>query len=176
MAEHEAEQQPTTVFPIDEVRELIALMKASDIAEVLIKRGDDEIQIRRTSATPAPTVVAVPGAPAPLAYPAPTAPTPLPTGTPDAAAGAAPAEEATSTGITVTAPMVGTFYAAPSPKEPPYVQVGDEVRPGDVLGIIEAMKIMNEIECEVHGRVARMLVQNGQPVEYGQPLMVIEPF
>ncbi len=78
-------------------------------------------------------------------------------------------------GMTVTAPMVGTFYGSPSPKEPPYVRVGDEVKPGDVLGIIEAMKIMNEIECEVHGRVVRVLVETGQPVEYGQSLMLIEP-
>ena len=71
--------------------------------------------------------------------------------------------------------MVGTYYGAPTPKDPPYVQAGDEVRPGDVLGIIEAMKIMNEIECEVTGRVVSVLVTNGQPVEYGQPLMIIEP-
>jgi acetyl-CoA carboxylase biotin carboxyl carrier protein len=78
-------------------------------------------------------------------------------------------------GVVVPAPMVGTFYRAPAPNEPPYVQVGDEVRPGDVIGLIEAMKIMNEIECEVHGRVAQLMVDNAQPVEYGQPLMTIEP-
>lgn len=71
--------------------------------------------------------------------------------------------------------MVGTYYGSPSPKDAPYVQVGDEVRPGDVLGIIEAMKIMNEIECEMQGHVKEILVDNGQPVEYGQALMVIEP-
>ena len=76
-------------------------------------------------------------------------------------------------GITITAPMVGTFYGAPSPKDPPYVRVGDEVKPGDVLGIIEAMK--NEIECEVHGRITQVLAQSSQPVEYGQALMVVEP-
>jgi len=71
--------------------------------------------------------------------------------------------------------MVGTYYSAPTPKDPPYVRTGDEVRPGDVLGIVEAMKIMNEIECEIAGRVTELLVTNGQPVEYGQPLMIIEP-
>lgn len=71
--------------------------------------------------------------------------------------------------------MVGTFYAAPSPKDKPFVQEGDEVRVGDTVGIVEAMKMMNEIESDVAGRVARILVKNGQPVEYGQPLMVIEP-
>jgi acetyl-CoA carboxylase biotin carboxyl carrier protein len=75
----------------------------------------------------------------------------------------------------VSAPMVGTFYRALAPNEQPYVQEGDEVSPGDVVGLIEAMKIMNEIECEVHGRVLRLLVENGQSVEYGQPLMLIEP-
>jgi acetyl-CoA carboxylase biotin carboxyl carrier protein len=71
--------------------------------------------------------------------------------------------------------MVGTFYGAASPKDPPFVQEGDEVHVGDSIGIIEAMKMMNEIETEVAGRVAKILVKNGQPVEYGQPLMVIEP-
>jgi acetyl-CoA carboxylase biotin carboxyl carrier protein len=78
-------------------------------------------------------------------------------------------------GHTVVAPMVGTFYAAASPKDPAFVQEGDEVRAGDSIGIIEAMKMMNEIETEVAGRVAKILVKNGQPVEYGQPLMVVEP-
>jgi acetyl-CoA carboxylase biotin carboxyl carrier protein len=71
--------------------------------------------------------------------------------------------------------MVGTFYAAPSPRDEPFVQENDEIHAGDTVGIIEAMKIMNEVESEVTGRVTRILVQNAQPVEYGQPLMVIEP-
>lgn len=173
MSEHEH----TDVFPVAEVRELIALMKASDLDEVLIKRGDAKIHLKRAGAAQAPTVVPVYSAPQPVAVGAPVAPI-VSAAAPASAtspADAAPAEAATDAGVTVTAPMVGTFYAAPSPKEPPYVQVGDEVRPGDVLGIIEAMKIMNEIECEVHGRVADILAQNGQPVEYGQPLMIIEP-
>jgi acetyl-CoA carboxylase biotin carboxyl carrier protein len=75
----------------------------------------------------------------------------------------------------ITAPMVGTFYAAPSPKDKPYIEEGDIIQPGDRVGIVEAMKMMNEIESEVSGRVVRILVKNGQPVEYGQPLMIVEP-
>jgi len=162
--------EPGDVQPVlltDEVRELIALIKHTDIAEVLIERGDAKLHIKR--AFSAPVVAAAPAAVAP------------PPSVPFASVAAAPviadveAEAAAPGGITVSAPMVGTFFSAPSPKDPPYVQVGDEVKPGDVLGIIEAMKIMNEIECEVHGRVALIMVQSAQPVEYGQPLMVIEP-
>ena len=81
----------------------------------------------------------------------------------------------TSTGIEVKAPMVGTFYRAPSPESPPYVNVGDHVVPGQTLCIIEAMKIMNEIEAEVSGNISKILVENAKPVEYGQPLFIIEP-
>jgi acetyl-CoA carboxylase biotin carboxyl carrier protein len=78
-------------------------------------------------------------------------------------------------GEMVTSPMVGTFYTAPSPKDPPFVSEGDEVHAGDTVGIVEAMKMMNEIETEITGKVVQILVQNEQPVEYGQPLMVIAP-
>ena len=81
----------------------------------------------------------------------------------------------TSTGVEVRAPMVGTFYRAPSPESPPYVNVGDHVIPGQTLCIIEAMKIMNEIEAEVSGSISKILVENSKPVEYGQPLFIIEP-
>jgi acetyl-CoA carboxylase biotin carboxyl carrier protein len=153
----------------DDIRELLRLVSQSDIAELEIERGGAKVHIKRAIAQP-PMLTAGPGAAvaatAPVGYqPVVIAP----------AAATQVESEAAPTGITVTAPMVGTYYAAPAPKEPPYVQVGDEVRPGDVLGIIEAMKIMNEIECEVQGRVAAILVEGGQAVEYGQPLMVIEP-
>jgi acetyl-CoA carboxylase biotin carboxyl carrier protein len=88
---------------------------------------------------------------------------------------APPAPEAIPNGQPITSPMVGTFYGSPSPKDPAYVQEGDTIEPGDRVGIVEAMKMMNEIESEIGGRVARILVKNGQPVEYGQPLMIIEP-
>ncbi len=78
--------------------------------------------------------------------------------------------------ITITSPMVGTFYRAPAPDEKPYVEVGDRIKPGDALCIIEAMKLMNEIEAETEGRIIKILVENSAPVEYGQPLFILEKF
>jgi acetyl-CoA carboxylase biotin carboxyl carrier protein len=159
-----ADQERNDALFTDEVRDLVALIKDTDIAEVLIERGDAKLHIKRAVAQPAIAPQVVPAQLIQAAV-APTTAAPVPT--------VAPAAEEPS-GHVITAPMVGTFYTTPGPKDPPYVQVGDEVKPGDVLGIIEAMKIMNEIECEVHGRVKRIVVDHGQPVEYGQALMVIE--
>jgi acetyl-CoA carboxylase biotin carboxyl carrier protein len=83
--------------------------------------------------------------------------------------------EPTISGHTITSPMVGTYYATPTPKDPPFVNEGDNVKSGDRLCIVEAMKMMNEIESDVSGRIVKILVKNGQPVEFGQPLMIIEP-
>jgi acetyl-CoA carboxylase biotin carboxyl carrier protein len=154
----------------DDIRELLRLVNQGDFAEVLIRRGDAKVHIKRSVAQPAaPTF-------APL-FTTPSVPATSVVAHAPAAAPAAPTEaaEPVVAGVSITAPMVGTYYGAPSPKDAPYVQVGDEVRPGDVVGIIEAMKIMNEIECETQGRVKAILVESGQAVEYGQPLMVIEP-
>ncbi len=159
--------QPENIQPVlltDEVRELIALIKDSDIAEVLIERGDAKLHIKRALSAPVaatPAVVAPPPAAPQVTVSTRSAPLDV-------------AVEAVPDGVTISAPMVGTFFSSPSPKDPPYIQLGDEVKPGDVLGIIEAMKIMNEIECEVHGRVTQIMAQNAQPVEYGQALMMIE--
>ena len=142
----------------DDVRELLRLICQTDITELSLERGDAKIHVKRT-------LVAA----APLAQPALTvAPGVMPAPQP-----ADQAEE--PSGHTIVSPMVGTFYAAPTPKDTPYVQVGDEVFPGDVIGIVEAMKMMNEIECEVHGHVEAILVENAHPVEYGQVLMTITP-
>ncbi len=155
----------------DDIRDLLRLIAEGDIAEVHIKRGDAEVHIKRAQAQPQTVsmVMAAPQAAVPAVAIPPVAGPPV---TPPAVI---QLEDKPSGGQTITAPMVGTFYASATPKDPPYVHPGDEVRPGDVLGIIEAMKIMNEIECEIHGRVTTVLVANGQPVEYGQPLMIIEP-
>jgi acetyl-CoA carboxylase biotin carboxyl carrier protein len=163
-------------FGISAVRELLRLMNQTDITEILIERGDVKLHVKRgqsvqtvLAAPAAPLTVAMPAqATAPVASPAVqpfVTPPPMPEGPP----ASMPA------GHTIVAPMVGTFYAAPSPKDPPYVQEGDTIHIGERVGIIEAMKMMNEIESEFAGRVARILVKNGQGVEYGQPLMVIEP-
>jgi acetyl-CoA carboxylase biotin carboxyl carrier protein len=160
-------------YGIDALRELIQLLNQSDITEMLIERGDTKLHIKRG----APVSIA-PYAPHTSVAPYATTP-PLPIGAvppmfepppiPDGIPVEMPA------GHTIVAPMVGTFYAAPSPKDRPFVSEGDEIHVGDTVGIVEAMKMMNEIESDVSGRVARILVKNGQPIEYGQPLMVVEP-
>jgi acetyl-CoA carboxylase biotin carboxyl carrier protein len=162
------------VFGLTAVRELLLLIGQSDITEILIERGDTKLHVKRGPAAAPPQPITL----APMLH-QPMAPMALPSApiqpmfTPTPAAEGPPVE--LPAGHTVTAPMVGTFYSSPSPKDPPFVQEGDEIRAGDAIGIIEAMKMMNEIESDVAGRVARVLVKNGQPVEYGQPLMVIEP-
>lgn len=162
-------------FGLSAVREVLRLIDQSDITELLIERGDARLHVKRASPGAAIAAsVAGPMVPAYAAAPLPVSNTPVqPMFTPQPAPDGPPVEM--PAGHTIAAPMVGTFYAAPSPKDPPFVQEGDEVHAGDTIGIVEAMKMMNEIECEVSGRVARILVKNGQPVEYGQPLMVIEP-
>jgi len=149
---------------IRKVKKLIELLDESGIAEIEITEGEDSVRISRYSQ-------AAPAAPAPAA-PAPAAPAPVPAAA--AAAPAAPAAEPEEDGFEVKAPMVGTFYAASSPGAAPYVQVGDRVNEGDTLCIIEAMKMMNQIEADVSGVVKSIRVQNGEPVEYGQTLIVVD--
>ena len=152
---------------IRKVKKLIELLDESGIAEIEITEGDDSVRISRY-ASGAPVTVSPPVA-APVAAPAPP-PAAAATQAEAAAPGPAPEEE----GFAVTAPMVGTFYAAPSPGASPYVQAGDRVSAGDTLCIIEAMKMMNQIEADVAGVVKSIRVQNGEPVEYGQTLIVID--
>ncbi len=152
---------------IRSIRKLIEIVEQSDIAEIEIKEGEHNIRITRSKE---PVIVAAPqAAAAPAAVAAPAAPA--------AAAPSAEAETAAPAEISghkVTSPMVGTFYAAPSPDAGPFVQVGDQVAAGDTLCIIEAMKIMNPIESEVSGTVKQIQGVNGEPVEFGQVLFVIE--
>jgi len=149
---------------IRKVKKLIELLEESGIAEIEITEGDHAVRISRYP--PGGTVQAA--VPMPMAAPAPVAP-------PVASASAAPAAEAApaSDGNAVTAPMVGTFYASPSPDAQPFVKVGDEVAVGDTLCIIEAMKMMNQIESDVAGKVVSIEVENAEPVEFGQTLFVI---
>jgi len=152
---------------IRKVKKLIELLDESGISEIEITEGEESVRITRN----APSVAA----PAP-AYVAPAFVAPPPEASPLAppAAAAAPAAVDDADGYEVTAPMVGTFYAAPSPGSPPFVQVGDHVNEGDTLCIVEAMKMMNQIEAEVSGTVKSIRVQSGDPVEYGQILFVID--
>jgi acetyl-CoA carboxylase biotin carboxyl carrier protein len=149
---------------IRKIKKLIELLEESGLAEIEISEGEESVRIARFSQGPAsapqPMQIAVPAAgpatgPAPAALPAATAP-------------AARDENL------VTAPMVGTFYASPAPGAKSFVEVGQEVRVGQVLCIIEAMKMMNQIESERAGKVVAVLAKNGEPVEFGQPLFAIE--
>jgi acetyl-CoA carboxylase biotin carboxyl carrier protein len=148
---------------IRKVKKLIELLDESGIAEIEITEGEESVRISRYA--PGAPVAAAPVA---MAAPAPAALA--------AAPAAAPAEaaEPEEDGFEVTAPMVGTFYAASSPGAAPYVQVGDRVNEGDTLCIIEAMKMMNQIEADVSGTVKSIRLQNGEPVEFGQTLIVID--
>jgi acetyl-CoA carboxylase biotin carboxyl carrier protein len=153
---------------IRKVKKLIELLDESGIAEIEITEGEDSVRISRHSphlaAAPAAAPVAIAAAPAPIA----AAPAP------QAAQAPEPAAEPEEEGYAVTAPMVGTYYSSPSAGSPQFVQVGDRVNEGDVLCIVEAMKMMNQIEAEVSGTIKSIRVQNGDPVEYGQILFVID--
>jgi acetyl-CoA carboxylase biotin carboxyl carrier protein len=144
------------------LKTLIDLVSESGIAELEVTEGEDKVRIVKSHAA----VSAPVAAPAIAAAPA-AAPTAAPAAAPAAA-------EPEPTGHVVKSPMVGTFYRSPSPGAPPFIEQGATVKPGDTLCIIEAMKLLNEIEAEVGGTVRKILVDNGQPVEYGQALFIIE--
>jgi len=148
---------------IRKVKKLIELLDETGVAEIEIKEGEESVRISRYPAGGSmQTHYAPMYAPPPLAAP-PVAAAPV----------AAPAARP-SLDQAVTAPMVGTFYAASAPGAKPFVELGSEVKPGDVLCIIEAMKMMNQIESDKAGKVVSILAKNGDPVEFGQPLFVIE--
>ncbi|HSK43929.1 MAG TPA: acetyl-CoA carboxylase biotin carboxyl carrier protein, partial [Candidatus Binatia bacterium] len=155
-------------------KELIDFLIEKDISEFELERGDVKVRIKRGGETAAPVIAqAMPMAAMPMAAPPAqsgyaAAPTPASS---SGAPAAAPEEEL----HTVKSPIVGTFYEAPGPGALPFVKPGDQVAAGQVLCIIEAMKLMNEIEADASGEVVKVLVSNGQPVEYGQPLFAIRP-
>ena len=154
---------------IRKIKKLIELLEESGIAEIEIKEGEEALRISRmptgTAAAHHPLPpMAIPMA-APLAAPVQAA-APRPA---DVAAAKAKANE-----HVITAPMVGTFYGAPSPGAKPFIEIGDEIKVGQVLCIIEAMKMMNQIESDKAGRVTSIMARNGDPVEFGQPLFVVE--
>ncbi len=173
---------------IEEIREIVQLFTESGVAELEVQRGDNRVRIRRAAVNQEVIVPALPHAPvlaAPLATPlvAPPAAPAAPANSPAApdSAPASPLEKTPSQPLVderheiVKSPIVGTFYDAPAPGAPPFVRVGDRVEPGQVLCIIESMKLMNEIEAEVAGTVVAKLVENGKPVEYGQALFAVLP-
>ncbi|MEJ2620833.1 MAG: acetyl-CoA carboxylase biotin carboxyl carrier protein [Candidatus Thiodiazotropha sp.] len=148
---------------IRKVKKLIELLEESDVAEIEIHEGEESVRISRNSSMPAPIAASI--AAAPVAAPAPAA----------AAAPVAESEPADEIqGHAVRSPMVGTFYRSPSPGSKPFVEEGQQVSVGDTLCIIEAMKILNQIESDKTGIVRKILVDNGQPVEYNEPLYIID--
>ncbi len=148
---------------IRKIKKLIELLDESGIAEIEIKEGEESVRITRQAAS-------VPMAAAPVAYAAPVA---APAAAPSPASEESSAEEEIS-GHKVTSPMVGTFYRSSSPGAPTFTEVGKHVNEGETLCIIEAMKILNQIEADKSGTVKAILVDDGQPVEFGQPMFVIE--
>lgn len=157
-----------------ELQELITTISQTNIGELTLKTDEFELSIRKE----APVQVA-PTAIAPISLP-PAVPAALPVPAPPVApeATAAPPAGAPTVDkkwVAVTSPMVGTFYSAPAPDEPPFVEVGERIRSGQTVCIIEAMKLMNEIEAEVAGQIVEIAVKNGDPVEYGQTLLWVDP-
>ncbi|MFL5349447.1 MAG: acetyl-CoA carboxylase biotin carboxyl carrier protein [Hyalangium sp.] len=166
-----------TSLDVDALRQIVEMLEASDVTRLVWQRGDERLYIRRGHG-PAPTIVhhAAPVSPSvsPVPVQAVEYAAPARAQAP-AASAAAPAKPPEKPGHVISSPFVGTFYRTPAPDQPPFVEVGSVVKKGQVLCIIEAMKLMNEIEAEVAGKVAEILAQNGQPVEFGQPLFRIEP-
>jgi acetyl-CoA carboxylase biotin carboxyl carrier protein len=152
------------------IKKLIDLLEESNLAEIEIKEGEESVRLARTPkggyAVPAP-------APAAYAEPRPAAPMPMSSPTEASTGGTAKAGNALPDGHVVRAPMVGTFYASPSPDKPAFVAVGQPVKAGETLAIIEAMKMFNPIEADVSGTVLSILAESGQPIEFDQPLFVI---
>lgn len=146
---------------IRKVKKLIELLEESNINEIEIKEGEESVRISR-------------GAPAPVAaYPAAPMPAPAAAPTPAVMPTEAVSEAPATSGHVVQSPMVGTFYSAPSPSSPAFIEVGKTVKAGDVICIVEAMKMMNQIEADKSGVIEAILVEDGQPVEYDQPLVTI---
>ena len=159
-----------------QIQELIKTINKSNISELSIEEGDFKITIKQDFSGQPQYMVAPAPMPMPIqvAAPAPQAPVSAPA--PATAPAAKPAADAAAGNqITIKSPMIGTFYRSPSPDKPVFVNVGDEVKKGQVLCIIEAMKLFNEIECEMNCRIVKVLADDSSPVEYDQPLFVVEP-
>lgn len=150
---------------IRKVKKLIELLEESGIAEIEIKEGEESVRISRGSQAPAPVFTT---------HMQPPPPTPAPAALSAAELAAAKTGDETPSGHVIESPMVGTYYEAPAPGAAPFVKLGQRVNVGDTLCIIEAMKILNQIESDVAGEVKAILCKNGDPVEYGQKLFIIE--
>lgn len=160
---------------LKEIKELVQFLKEEDITEFELERGDVKVRIRRgatdSAQSPADRIIAVHPAPVPQMH----VPAAAATAAPVAAQPASDAARAEEGLHIVRSPIVGTYYESPSPGAPPFVKPGDSVEAGQVLCIVEAMKLMNEIEADVSGEIVKCMVKNGQPIEYGQELFAIRP-
>lgn len=158
------------VFDVDRIRRFVELMQEFGLTEINLRHGDERIQLRRGLEGPLCTAGGPPGVPAVAMSAMPAAPVPAPAPAP----ARAEAQEQEKHIAVIKSPMVGTFYAAPDPDSPPYVKVGDVVGPETTVCIVEAMKVFNQIPAEVSGRIVAVLVENGAPVEFGQPLFKVD--
>ncbi|WP_113662919.1 acetyl-CoA carboxylase biotin carboxyl carrier protein [Pedobacter nanyangensis] len=159
---------------IKQIQELIKFVSRSGVNEVSLEQENFKITIK-TNQNPVYVNAAIPTQVPAAAAPAATVAAPAPVAAAPAAPAASTASEDTSKYITIKSPMIGTFYRSASPEKPSFVNVGDEIGTGKVVCIIEAMKLFNEIESEVSGRIVKILVDNASPVEYDQPLFLVEP-
>ena len=157
---------------LKEIQNLIKFVSNSGVAEVKLETGDIKITIRTTLEGNSPDITYVQQAPMQQAIAAPAVPAPVAT-TP--ATPAAPAADDNSKFITIKSPMIGTFYRKPSPDKPVFVEVGSSIGKGDVLCVVEAMKLFNEIEAEISGKIVKILVDDMSPVEFDQPLFLVDP-
>lgn len=161
---------------LSQIQDLIKFVAKSGVSEVEIEQKDFKITIKTPAGTKKEVQVIAAPAPAYLPPPAPMAPQPAAAApAPAAPAAPAPAPAAEAKYITIKAPMIGTFYRAAGPGKPVFVNVGDEIKPGKTICIIEAMKLFNEIESEVSGKIVKVLVDDAKPVEYDQPLFLVDP-
>lgn len=159
---------------LKQIQELIKAVNKSNLSELKIEDGDFKITIKQQGEEHVQVVAAAPAATAPQPAAAPiAAPAPQPAAAP--AAPEAPQAEDTSNLVEIKSPMIGTFYRSPKPGEPSFVNVGDDIAEGGVVCIIEAMKLFNEIESEVSGKIVKVLVDDATPVEYDQPLFLVDP-
>ncbi len=157
---------------LKEIQNLIKFVSNSGVAEVKLETGDIKITIRTTLEGNAPDITYVQQAPMQQAIAAPAVPAPV-AATPNTPA--APAADDNSKYLTIKSPMIGTFYRKPSPDKPVFVEVGSSIGKGDVLCVVEAMKLFNEIEAEISGKIVKILVDDMSPVEFDQPLFLVDP-
>lgn len=147
---------------VKEIKEILELMREHELSEVELEKDGLKLKLRKDSAGHAIVQAAAPSVPV----------TPIPTGG-DVGGSASEASKPQVQGTQIKSPMVGTFYSSPAPDQPPFVSVGQKIKKGDVLCIVEAMKLMNEIKSEIDGTISEILVENGQAIEFDQPLFIV---